>query len=132
VGFFVSPYIYYYMKKIIRLTERDLTRIVKRMIKEERVSSDVKKLISILKDNNLIDTETINVYYDHIEVYSIKDNDFPYFEDNFIKLYPNIDEGVVYVEREDYGEEIDEDEYDEVINHIWSDWEEKLGLEFND
>ena len=115
-----------------RLTESDLTRIVKRIIKEDRVSGDVKKLISILKNNGLVDEVNMNIYDDNIEVYSINGHDFPYFEDNFIKLYPDFDEGVVYIEREDYGEEIDEDEYDDVINYIWSDWEESLGLTFND
>lgn len=123
------------MKKIIKLTESDLTRIVKRVINENTENNDVRKLISILVKNDLIDMneDTINIYDDHIEVYSIKGFDYPYFEENFIRLYPNeIEEGVVYVEREDYGEPIDDEEYEEVINHITSDWEEKLNLEFID
>ena len=123
------------MSRIIRLTESDLTRIVKRVINEGTENNGVKRLISLLVKNDLIDmdNETINVYDDHIEVYSIKGFDYPYFVENFIELYPeDIDEGVVYVKREDYGEEIDDKEYEEVLSHMWGDWYDKLGLEFLD
>jgi hypothetical protein len=36
------------------------------------------------------------------------------------------------VEGEDYGESIDEEEFDEVMSHISYDWEDKLDLEFID
>jgi hypothetical protein len=121
------------MKKIIRLTESDLTRLIKRMVNEEKEDNNVKKLLSVLVNNGLVDEENMNVYDDNIEVYSINGYDFPYFEENFIILYPiEINEGVVYVEREDYGESIDDEEYDEVISHITFNWGESLGLEFID
>jgi len=123
------------VSRIIRLTESDLTRIVKRVINESTKNNSVKKLISLLVKNDLIemDNETINVYDDHIEVYSIKGFDYPYFVENFIELYPeDIDDGYVYVKREDYGEEIDDEEYEEVLSHILGDWYDKLGLEFLD
>jgi hypothetical protein len=121
------------MKKIVKLTESDLTNIVKRVINEQNEDNNVKKLVSLLLDNGLVDEENINVYDDHIEVYGIKDWDFDYFVENFIKLYPeNIEEGIVNVEGEDYGEAIDEEEFDEVMSHIFVDWEDKLGLEFVD
>jgi hypothetical protein len=126
------------MKKIIRLTETDLSRIVKRVIKEqeendEEGNNDVQKLVSLLVDNGLVDKEKMNIYDNYIEVYGIEGWDFDYFEENFIILYPeNIDEGIVNVEGEDYGESIDEEEFDEVMSHIFVDWEDKLDLEFID
>ena len=126
------------MKKIVRLTERDLTRIIKRVINEqeeneEEGNDNVQKLVSLLVDNGLVDMDNMNIYDDHIEVYGIEGWDFDYFEENFIILYPeNIEEGIVNVEGEDYGESIDEEEFDEVMSHISYDWEDKLDLEFID
>jgi hypothetical protein len=126
------------MKKIVRLTERDLTRIIKRVINEqeeneEEGNDNVQKLVSLLVDNGLVDMDNMNIYDDHIEVYGIEGWDFDYFEENFIILYPeNIEEGIVNVEGEDYGESIDEEEFDEVMSHISYEWEDKLDLEFID
>ena len=127
------------MKKIVRLTERDLSRIVKRVINEQEENDEeegndsVQKLVSLLVDNGLVDKEKMNIYDDYIEVYGIEGWDFGYFEENFIILYPgDIDEGIVNVEGEDYGESIDEEEFDEVMSHISYDWEDKLDLEFID
>lgn len=119
------------MKKIIRLTESDLTRIVKRVILEGRSSSKIKKLISILLENNLVDKEYINVYKDYIEIYSINGCDSGYFMENFIRLYPSdIDNGIVHIDGEYYEEEIDEEEYQEVLDYIFENWEPLLDLEF--
>jgi hypothetical protein len=123
------------MKKVIRLTESDLTRIVKRVIKENRLTSppneNVRKLMSLLTKNNLIDLEYVNVYQDYIEVYKIIGCDSGYFMDNFIRLHPeDIDNDVVYVDGEHYGEEIDEEEYEEVLEYIIENWEPLLNLEF--
>jgi hypothetical protein len=122
------------MKKIVRLTERDLSRIVKRVIKEndeEEGNDNVQKLVSLLVNNGLVDKEKMNIYDDYIEVYGIEGLDFGYFEENFIVLYPrNIDEGIINIEGVDYGESIDDEEFDEVMSHITYDWEDKLDLEF--
>jgi hypothetical protein len=118
-------------KKIIRLTESDLTRIVKRVIKENKSRDEVQKLISLLMDNNLVDQDKINVYKDHIEVYGINGYDGGYFLENFIRLYPyDITSNTVYINGEYYEEEIDEEEYEEVLNYIFENWEPLLGIEF--
>jgi hypothetical protein len=137
------------MKKIIRLTESDLTRIVRRVIKEnddykdrsmndpyysddeDDSSDEVKKLISIIEENNLVDKEDINIYSDHIEIYSINGCDSEYFMENFIRLYPDdIDNGFIRVDGENYEEEIDDEEYQEVLDYIFENWEPLLVLEF--
>ena len=137
------------MKKIIRLTESDLTRIVRRVIKEnddykdrsmndpyysddeDDSSDEVKKLISIIEENNLVDKEDINIYSDHIEVYSINGCDSEYFMENFIRLYPDdIDNGYIRVDGENYEEEIDDEEYQEVLDYIFENWEPLLDIEF--
>lgn len=54
MGFFVLSYIYNDMKKIIKLTESDLTRIVRKAINEnDRVygGSNIKNLYNNLKDD---------------------------------------------------------------------------------
>jgi hypothetical protein len=125
------------MKKIIRLTESDLARIVKRVIKENRLTSppdeNVRKLMSLLTKNNLVDPEYVNVYQDYIEVYKIIGCDSDYFMENFIRLYPeDIDNDVVYVDGEHYEEEIDEEEYDEVLEYIIENWNPLLGIDFTE
>jgi hypothetical protein len=69
-GVFLFYKVFINMKKVIKLTESDLTRIVKRVIKENE-DNNVKKLVSLLVNNGLVDEENINVYDDHIEVYGI-------------------------------------------------------------
>jgi hypothetical protein len=137
------------MKKIVRLTESDLTRIVRRVIKEnddykdrsmndpyysddeDDSSDEVKKLISMIEENNLVDKEDINIYSDHIEIYSINGCDSEYFMENFIRLYPDdIDNGFIRVDGENYEEEIDDEEYQEVLDYIFENWEPLLNLEF--
>ena len=98
---------------------------------ENNSNDEVKKLISILLENNLVDKEYINVYKDHIEIYSINGCDSEYFMENFIRLYPeDIDNGVIRVNGEYYEEEIDEEEYQEVLDYIFETWEPLLGIEF--
>jgi hypothetical protein len=137
------------MKKIVSLTESDLTRIVKRVIKEnddykdrsmynphycddgDDPSDEVKKLMSMIEENNLVDKEDINIYWDCIEVYSINGCDSEYFMENFIRLYPSdIDNGFIHINGEHYEEEIDEEEYQEVLDYIFENWEPLLNLEF--
>lgn len=125
------------MKKIIRITESDLARIVKRVIKENRLTSppneNVRNLMSLLTKNNLIDPEYVNVYQDYIEVYKIIGCDSDYFMENFIRLYPeDIDNDVVYVDGEHYEEEIDEEEYEEVLEYIIENWNPLLGIDFTE
>lgn len=120
------------MKKVIRLTESDLEKIVKRIINEGS-DNGVQKLVSLLVDNGLVNEEDINIEGDNIEIYGINGLETGYFLDNHITLHPySIDNGEVYVEGQYYEEEIDEKEYEEVMDYIYNNWEPKLGIEFLD
>jgi DNA gyrase inhibitor GyrI len=98
---------------------------------EDDSSDEVKKLISMIEENNLVDKEDINIYSDHIEIYSINGCDSEYFMENFIRLYPDdIDNGFIRVDGENYEEEIDDEEYQEVLDYIFENWEPLLDIEF--
>jgi len=150
------------MKKIIRLTESDLIKLVKRVINEQKKfinqdkvdsildkinktgmdslsdtdkqildkpdddwsdldtdeekegetpNEDVQKVVRTLEELGWIEPETVNVYNDHFEVYSIVGEEFDYFElGNYLIIdVEDDDQGDIniYIRGEDYGEEED-------------------------
>jgi len=131
------------MKKIVRLTESDLIKLVKRVISEQddfddeegldmdKGNEDVQYVVKTLLDSNLVDKDVINIYEDSFEVYSIKGKNFDYFtkadgylvfeverEDNYINLF---------FRGEDYGEdELDVKWRKEVYKYISENWDEPL------
>ena len=125
------------MKKIIRLTESDLVRLVKRVIKESEPSNnkpneDVRKVVNTLEELGWIDSETTNVYEDHFEIYSIVGEQFDYFElGNYLIIDVDAVDGDInlFVRGEDYGED-DEIEAKEILMDYLSDkWEDTLAKE---
>jgi hypothetical protein len=129
------------MKKIIKLTESDLIKLVKRVISEQddfdeevemdKGNDDVEYVVKTLLELNLVDKDVINIYEDSFEVYSIKGENFEYFTkaDGYL---------VFEVEREDdyiniffHGEDYGEDELDvkwrkEVYGYLLENWDEPL------
>ena len=129
------------MKKIVRLTESDLVKLVKRVLSEqddfdeeldmEKGNDDVQYVVKTLLELNLVDKNVINVYEDYFEVYSIKGENFEYFTkaDGFLvfEVEPFDDEINLFFHGEDY----DEDELDvkwrkEVYQYILDNWTELL------
>lgn len=103
------------MKKIIRLTERDLTRIVKRVIKENDDQSIIKEKIDSLK-------KTENKYYnidnDNVELVAKK----------FGKLLA-VSKEFFYPEKSIYKiDETDKDNFREIWNNITNDKVENVEI----
>lgn len=123
-------------ENVIRLTESDLTRIVKRVIKEysneedvnlSNKNDDLQYVVKTLLDLNFIDKDTINIQEDFFEVYSIVGEDFEYFNDGEGHLIFEVERQGdlinVYFYGEDYGEDQDDNE---VYNYIFDNWYEPL------
>ena len=98
------------MKKIIRLTESDLIKLVKKVISEQQDSvGDIAQVVKVLEDLNLVDSDQMNIYEDNFELYSIKGKSFPYFEESdgylVFEVEPEDNFLNLFVSGEDYGEE---------------------------
>lgn len=72
------------VKKIIQLTENDLEKIVKRIIKEEAGTDLLTNALNVMVKNGLVDMENVNVYKDNFEVYGFNKGPREYFLDNHI------------------------------------------------
>lgn len=124
------------MKKIIRLTEGDLIKLIKRVINEsepnpmdDMPNADVRKVIHTLEGLGWIEPETVNVYEDHFEIYSIEGKQFDYFElGNFliIDVEGDGDEINLYIRGEDYGEEDDIESKEVLMDYIIDNWGDVL------
>ena len=116
------------MKKIVRLTESDLVKLVKRIIIEqgEMDSEDIQYVVKTLKELDLVDADVMNVYEDNFELYSIKGQRFDYFEESdgylVFEVEPEDDFLNVFVRGEDYGEEEDMEMRLEVYRYIMDNW----------
>jgi hypothetical protein len=115
------------MKKIVRLTESDLVKLVNKVISEQQDSvGDIAQVVKVLEDLNLVDSDQMNIYEDNFELYSIKGKSFPYFEesDGYIvfEVEPEDDFLNLFVSGEDYGEEEDIEMRLEVFRYIMDNW----------
>lgn len=115
------------MKKIIRLTESDLIKLVKKVISEQQDSvGDIAQVVKVLEDLNLVDSDQMNIYEDNFELYSIKGKSFPYFEESdgylVFEVEPEDDFLNLFVSGEDYGEEEDIEMRLEVFRYIMDNW----------
>jgi hypothetical protein len=125
------------MKKIVRLTEADLVKLIKNLIKESepndnKPNDDVKKVINTLEELGWIEPKTTNVYEDHFEIYSIVDEQFDYFElGNFliIDVEGEGDNINLFIRGEDYGEDDDIESKEILLDYIYENWGETLADE---
>ena len=119
------------MKKIIRLTEGELIKLVNKVISEQQDSvGDIAQVVKVLEDLNLVDSDQMNIYEDNFELYSIKGKSFPYFEESdgylVFELEPEDDFLNLFVSGEDYGEEEDIEMRMEVFRYIMDNWFDPL------
>jgi hypothetical protein len=119
------------MKKIIRLTEGELIKLVNKVISEQQDSvGDIAQVVKVLEDLNLVDSDQMNIYEDNFELYSIKGKSFPYFEESdgylVFELEPEDDFLNLFVSGEDYGEEEDIEMRLEVFRYIMDNWFDPL------
>jgi hypothetical protein len=125
------------MKKIVRLTEADLVKLIKNLIKESepndnKPNDDVKKVINTLEELGWIEPKTTNVYEDHFEIYSIVGEQFDYFElGNFliIDVEGEGDNINLFIRGEDYGEDDDIESKEILLDYIYENWGETLADE---
>jgi hypothetical protein len=115
------------MKKIVRLTESDLVKLVNKVISEQQDSvGDIAQVVKVLEDLNLVDSDQMNIYEDNFELYSIKGKSFPYFEESdgylVFEVEPEDDFLNLFVSGEDYGEEEDIEMRLEVFRYIMDNW----------
>ena len=115
------------MKKIIRLTESHLVKLVNKVISEQQDSvGDIAQVVKVLEDLNLVDSDQMNMYEDNFELYSIKGKSFPYFEESdgylVFEVEPEDDFLNLFVSGEDYGEEEDIEMRLEVFRYIMDNW----------
>ena len=115
------------MKKIVRLTESDLVKLVNKVISEQQDSvGDIAQVVKVLEDLNLVDSDQMNIYEDNFELYSIKGKSFPYFEESdgylVFEVEPEDDFLNLFVSGEDYGEEEDIEMRLELFRYIMDNW----------
>jgi hypothetical protein len=86
----------------------------------------VHQLASILIKYNLVEPDMISSNNQDLEIYGLKDVNFPYFEDNHLRIEPSSNsiehnDGFA-VEGVDYEDDIDLEERSEVFRYIGEKW----------
>lgn len=115
------------MKKVIRLNESDLERIVLRVIKESEKGSNLMGFIlNKLVDSGLVLLSNVNIVEDGFEVHTMEGEYFDYFTDNFIKFEQSGDNDVIlnFVK---YEEEEDTEQAIEVLEWLYPKLDEIFG-----
>jgi len=87
--------------------------------------NDILDFIVLLNIHNFCPDKKINVYKDHLEVYGLggteKLEEYPYFDDNYFKIYLPVIVGkksVLRIDMCDYREPIDVKERKQVVRHL--------------
>jgi hypothetical protein len=125
------------MKRIVRLKENELIKLIKNIINESEPnhsggspSSDVIKVFNTLLDLGWIESDTVNVSDDHFDVHSIVGQNFDYFEllgNNLIfEVDSDGDTINLFIRGEDYGEDDDIETKQIVMDYIIDNWDDIL------
>ena len=89
-----------------------------RKILKEGVNDDLNYVYNKIIKNGLVKSKNINKYSNYFEIYKIESRDFPYFEDNWIKVEV-LDSGMIYLTFIMYEDDIDYKEAEEVSYWLW-------------
>lgn len=112
------------MAKIIKLTEKDIEKMIRRIVKENDADYTTKKpdlLKTILKamvDNKLVSLSNVNIQDNHFVVYAFNGPIFEYFMDNYITFEKGGD-SEVFLNFEMYEEDVDMPDALKVIDWLY-------------
>lgn len=107
------------------ITESQLSRIEEQFdMKDSFITGDPNEETLLVTDfllkYNVVDSDNLNVFDDNIEIYGFQGIDFPYFQNNMIKLEIFASEGNIWinVETDDNDDDFDLKQRTEVYNFI--------------
>jgi hypothetical protein len=103
-------------KKVIRLNENDIEKLVKKIIKENSETSLLNYVLNAMIKSNLVSTDMVTDYGDRFEVYGFNGPDFNYFLDNHIVFEG---ENEIFLNFEMYEEDVDMEDALEVSNWLY-------------
>lgn len=107
------------------ITESQLSRIKEQFdMKDSFITGEPNEETLLVTDfllkYNVVDSDNLNVFDDNIEIYGFQGIDFPYFQNNMIKLEIFPSEGNIWinVETDDNDDDFDLKQRTEVYNFI--------------
>lgn len=107
------------------ITESQLSRIEEQFdMKDSFITGEPNEETLLVTDfllkYNVVDSDNLNVFDDNIEIYGFQGIDFPYFQNNMIKLEIFPSEGNIWinVETDDNDDDFDLKQRTEVYNFI--------------
>lgn len=107
------------------ITESQLSRIKEQFdMKDSFITGEPNEETLLVTDfllkYNVVDSDNMNVFDDNIEIYGFQGIDFPYFQNNMIKLeiFPSKGNIWINVETDDNDDDFDLKQRTEVYNFI--------------
>lgn len=107
------------------ITESQLSRIKEQFdMKDSFITGEPNEETLLVTDfllkYNVVDSDNLNVFDDNIEIYGFQGIDFPYFQNNMIKLeiFPSKGNIWINVETDDNDDDFDLKQRTEVYNFI--------------